>query len=303
MRPSTSSPARHAHAAPAAKWSPPGGAPRSGVCWDSRARYTHTGELARLGTGGYSLRVRGGVSPTTREVEHAGAARGREPTAHVTAVGAAGVLRLPTRVIAAEAPLPEGPDGRGTGLGSPPHLFLASMFAYVGLNPRADITWVTLPSGEAIRASPRRRWGAARTAIGETDGKASHLPGIVRKAGEAAAGTDARPRRRRARGTVDDLVQSRDHHAGTPPRADPRSRLRGVRVCSGRLDDQHPAGVARRRRPARHLRETMSSSRPACSAASSGCAEPSSCTPAARSFRPICSASRACATTDRPPPP
>ena len=35
------------------------------------------------------------------------------------------------------------------GLGSPPHLFLASMFAYVGLNPRADITWVTLPSGEA----------------------------------------------------------------------------------------------------------------------------------------------------------
>jgi len=37
------------------------------------------------------------------------------------------------------------------GLGSPPHLFLASMLAYVGLNPRTDITWMTLPSAEAIQ--------------------------------------------------------------------------------------------------------------------------------------------------------
>lgn len=31
------------------------------------------------------------------------------------------------------------------------HLFLASMAAYVGLNPRQDITWVTHPTDEAIR--------------------------------------------------------------------------------------------------------------------------------------------------------
>jgi NitT/TauT family transport system substrate-binding protein len=37
------------------------------------------------------------------------------------------------------------------GLGSPPHLFLASMLAYVGLNPSTDITWMTLPSAEAIQ--------------------------------------------------------------------------------------------------------------------------------------------------------
>ena len=37
------------------------------------------------------------------------------------------------------------------GLGTPPHLFLASMLAYVGLNPRTDITWVTLPSAAAIQ--------------------------------------------------------------------------------------------------------------------------------------------------------
>ena len=36
-------------------------------------------------------------------------------------------------------------------LGSPHHLFLASMAAYVGLDPRQDITWVAHPSAEAIR--------------------------------------------------------------------------------------------------------------------------------------------------------
>jgi len=36
------------------------------------------------------------------------------------------------------------------GMGTPPHLFLTSMLAYVGLNPRTDITWLTLPSAEAI---------------------------------------------------------------------------------------------------------------------------------------------------------
>jgi len=35
------------------------------------------------------------------------------------------------------------------GLDTPPHLFLASMLAYVGLNPRTDLSWLTLPSAEA----------------------------------------------------------------------------------------------------------------------------------------------------------
>jgi NitT/TauT family transport system substrate-binding protein len=35
------------------------------------------------------------------------------------------------------------------GLGSPEHVFLASMVAYVGLDPRQDITWVTHPSAAA----------------------------------------------------------------------------------------------------------------------------------------------------------
>jgi NitT/TauT family transport system substrate-binding protein len=37
------------------------------------------------------------------------------------------------------------------GLDTPPHAFLASMMAYVGLDPRRDITWVTQPSDESIR--------------------------------------------------------------------------------------------------------------------------------------------------------
>jgi NitT/TauT family transport system substrate-binding protein len=43
------------------------------------------------------------------------------------------------------------------GLGTPPHLFLASMLAYVGLNPRTDITWVTLPSAEAMERLAERK--------------------------------------------------------------------------------------------------------------------------------------------------
>jgi NitT/TauT family transport system substrate-binding protein len=37
------------------------------------------------------------------------------------------------------------------GLDTPPHTFLASMAAYVGLDPRRDITWVTHPSDESMR--------------------------------------------------------------------------------------------------------------------------------------------------------
>jgi NitT/TauT family transport system substrate-binding protein len=37
------------------------------------------------------------------------------------------------------------------GLDTPPHVFLSTMAAYVGLDPRRDITWVTHPSDEAMR--------------------------------------------------------------------------------------------------------------------------------------------------------
>ena len=80
-------------------------------------------------------------------------------------------------------------------------------------------------------------------AVGGTDGQASHLPGLVGKAGEAAAGADARSRGRRARRALDDVLQSRDHHARAPPRAHARGRLRRVRVRPGRLDDHQPARI------------------------------------------------------------
>lgn len=37
------------------------------------------------------------------------------------------------------------------GLGSPPYVFLASILAHVGLDPRSDINWVTHPSAEGMR--------------------------------------------------------------------------------------------------------------------------------------------------------
>jgi NitT/TauT family transport system substrate-binding protein len=36
-------------------------------------------------------------------------------------------------------------------LGSPGHVFLSSMMAYVGLDPRKDVTWVTHPRAESMR--------------------------------------------------------------------------------------------------------------------------------------------------------
>jgi len=41
------------------------------------------------------------------------------------------------------------------GLGTPPHAFLASMAAYVGLDPHKDITWATHPSDESMRLLDR----------------------------------------------------------------------------------------------------------------------------------------------------
>ncbi|MEK7860395.1 MAG: ABC transporter substrate-binding protein, partial [Chloroflexota bacterium] len=37
------------------------------------------------------------------------------------------------------------------GLGGPEHVFLASMMAHVGLDPRKDVTWVTHPTAESLR--------------------------------------------------------------------------------------------------------------------------------------------------------
>jgi NitT/TauT family transport system substrate-binding protein len=37
------------------------------------------------------------------------------------------------------------------GMDTPPHIFLSSMAAYVGLDPRRDITWITRPSDESMR--------------------------------------------------------------------------------------------------------------------------------------------------------
>jgi NitT/TauT family transport system substrate-binding protein len=42
------------------------------------------------------------------------------------------------------------------GLDTPPHTFLASMAAYVGLDPHRDVTWVTHPSDELMRLLGRR---------------------------------------------------------------------------------------------------------------------------------------------------
>ncbi len=42
------------------------------------------------------------------------------------------------------------------GLDTPPHHFLSTMAAYVGLDPRRDITWVTHPSDESMRLLGRR---------------------------------------------------------------------------------------------------------------------------------------------------
>jgi NitT/TauT family transport system substrate-binding protein len=37
------------------------------------------------------------------------------------------------------------------GKGEPPHVFLASMMSYVGIDPRADVTWETHPFAESMR--------------------------------------------------------------------------------------------------------------------------------------------------------
>jgi NitT/TauT family transport system substrate-binding protein len=45
----------------------------------------------------------------------------------------------------------KGKTAAVTGLGGPEHVFLASMAAYVGLDPRKDIRWVVHPPAEAAR--------------------------------------------------------------------------------------------------------------------------------------------------------
>ena len=71
------------------------------------------------------------------------------------------------------------------------------------------------------------------------------LFGLVRETGEVAAGTDARSGDIAQRRALDDILQSGDVHAGAPARAHPGSRFRGVRLCTGRLDDGEPSGFFR----------------------------------------------------------
>ena len=102
------------------------------------------------------------------------------------------------------------------------------------------------------------------------------LFGLVRETGKIASSEEERSRRHRARRTVDD--------AGTPLRAYPGSRFRGV-CLHGRLDDGEPVDVFSLDR-VRRLRETTSCSKPSFSAASWECAEPSFSMRGTRSFRP-----------------
>src|SRR5262249_4391866 len=79
-----------------------------------------------------------------------------------------------------------------------------------------------------------------KLALGGLTYGASHLPGLVSKAGEAAAGADARARGHRARRAVDRIIQSRDHNPGAAPRAHARGRFRSLRVRSRRLTTHSP---------------------------------------------------------------
>ena len=70
-------------------------------------------------------------------------------------------------------------------------------------------------------------------------GQAAHLPRFLRQADAAAQVADRRPRHRGGRRAVDDRLQPRGQHPGPAGRADPRGRLRGVRLRPGRLDLGH----------------------------------------------------------------
>ena len=91
------------------------------------------------------------------------------------------------------------------------------------------------PGSHSAGGSVRRSW--------RNDGQASHLPGLIGNAGQAAAVADARSRRRRARRALDRFVQSRDHDTGAAARAHARGRFRGLRVRSRRLDGQQASRI------------------------------------------------------------
>src|SRR2546422_254960 len=96
--------------------------------------------------------------------QHARQLSRRKFLAGLTLTGTAGLLGLHPRPVAAEPP-PEttrirlapgrairdlkGKTVAVSALGAAEHVFLASMAAYVGLDPRKDITWVTHPSAAA----------------------------------------------------------------------------------------------------------------------------------------------------------
>src|SRR6185436_2040189 len=71
--------------------------------------------------------------------------------------------------------------------------------------------------------------------------QAPNLSRLVRQAGRAGPGADARPQGRRARRPLDDLVQSRDDDARAARRARARGRLRPVPVRAGQWNGRKHA--------------------------------------------------------------
>ena len=125
---------------------------------------------------------------------------------------------------------------------------------------------------------------------GGRDGQAAHLPGLVGQAGEAAAGADARSRRRRQ---VEPWTTSFNPGTTTLERLLELAREVDFAVFVFARDDWTTTRAARSPPPgdpARPRHATTSSSRPACSVRPSACAARSSSMPAARSSRPISSA-------------
>src|SRR3546814_19752809 len=86
-----------------------------------------------------------------------------------------------------------------------------------------------------------RRVAGLISLTGGQDGQASHVSWFVGKAGGAAGNANQWTGRDRPGGTLDDILQSWDHHASTPSGAYPRGCLLGLRLRSCRLHNPHPA--------------------------------------------------------------
>ncbi len=138
------------------------------------------------------------------------------------------------------------------------------------------------------------RVGSRRSARGAGAGwraganeQAAHLPGVVGQAVQAACGAHPWPRGHRRRRALDDLVQPRALDARPAGRA--HQEVDFAAFVFAQDDWTTEPGIAPSRRRARRRRATTSCSKPACSAACSACAAPSSCMRAAPSCPPTCS--------------